>query len=341
SGRSGQEAPMTAVAPAAASVEVRGTRSLLGARIVHSMPDLVTSALAGFALPAMVLLLAGHFSPGWVLPAGIAGAVIAVAVCGAGPEHVERRALRYTLIAIGLVLAGCVVNSFFSAENVFAHRDPATYNLAGRWLMDHPQLGIPVQPDIFGSPAGGSGSSAGFGQSGPAQLYAQGNHLLPALLAVTGWLFGTTALLKANVTFGALALLAFFGLARRVVDEPLALVAMVALAVSMPLIFVSRDTYSEPLALLFLVGGLGLLHRAVLSGLARDFAPAGFVLGTSAMARIDSGVSLLAVVVMAALLPIFAARPARRAAVLSAGALVGGTVVPVLIGWLDVAHLSY
>src|SRR5262249_33721272 len=226
-GRSGQEAPMTAVAPAAATVEVRGTRSRLGARIVHSMPDLVTSALAGFALPAMVLLLAGHCSRGWVLPAGIAGAVIAVAVCGAGPEHVERRALRYTLIAIGLVLAWCVVNSFFSAENVFAHRDPATYNLAGRWLMDHPQLGIPVQPDIFGSPAGGSRSSAGLGVSGRAQFYAQGNHLLPALLAVTGWLFGTTALLKANVTFGALALLAFFGRARGVVDEPLALVAMV------------------------------------------------------------------------------------------------------------------
>jgi hypothetical protein len=332
---------MAAVAPAAATVEVRGTRSRLGARIVYSAPDLVTSALAGFALPAMVLLLAGHFSPGWVLPAGVAGAAIAVAVCGAGPEHIDRRALRYTLIAIGLAFAWCVVNSFFSAENVFAHRDPATYNLAGRWLMDHPQLGIPAQPEIFGSPAGGSGSSAGFGLSSPVQLYAQGNHLLPALLAVTGWLFGIAALLKVNVTFGALALLAFFGLARRVVDAPLALVAMVAFAVSMPLIFVSRDTYSEPLALLFLVGGLGLLHRAVISGLVRDFALAGFVLGTSAMARIDSNVSLLAVLVTAAMLPIFAARTARRAAVTQAWALVGGTVVPVLVGWLDVAHLSY
>jgi Dolichyl-phosphate-mannose-protein mannosyltransferase len=332
---------MTAVAPAAVTVEARGTRSRLGVRIVHSAPDLVTSALAGFALPAMVLLLDGHFSPGWVLPAGVAGAAVAVAVCGAGPEHVDRRAVRYTLIAIGLALVWCIVNSFFSAENVFAHRDPATYNLSGRWLMDHSRLGIPTQPEIFGSPAGGSGSSAGFGLSGSTQLYAQGNHLLPALLAVAGWLFGTTALLKANVTFGALALLAFFGLARRVVDAPLALVAMVAFAVSMPLIFVSRDTYSEPLALLFLVGGLGLLHRAVSSGRVRDFALAGFVLGTSAMARIDSDVSLLAVLVTAALFPIFAPRTARREAVRSACALVGGTAVPILIGWLDVAHLSY
>jgi hypothetical protein len=332
---------MTAVAAAAATVEAPATRSRLSVRIVHSVPDLVASALAGFALPAMVLLLAGHFSPGWVFPAGVAGAALAVAVCGAGPEHVDRRAVRYTLIAIGLAFAWCLINSFFSAENLFAHRDPATYNLTGRWLMDHSHLRIPSQAEIFGSPAGGAGGSAGFGQDGPDQLYSQGNHLLPALLAVSGWLFGIAGLLKANVTFGALALLTFFGLARRVVDPPLALLAMVVFGVSMPLIFVSRDTYSESLALLFLVGGLGLLHRAVGSGLHRDFALAGFVLGTSAMARVDSGVSLLAVLLTAAIFPIFARPTERRKAVLSAYALVGGLVVPVLVGWLDVAHLSY
>lgn len=332
---------MTAVAPATAAVEARAARSRLRARLVGSAPDLVTSAVAGFALPAMALLLAGYFSPVWVLPAGIAGAAVAVAVCGAGPDHVDPQTVRYTLVAIGVALAWCVGNSFFSAENLFAHRDPATYNLAGRWLMDHASLHIPTRPEVFGWPAGGFGFSAGFSRSAPAELYAQGNHLLPALLAVTGWLFGTTALLKANVTFGALALLAFFGLARRMVDPPLALVAMVAFAVSMPLIFVSRDTYSEPLALLFLVGGLGLLHRAVISWRVRDFALAGFVLGTSAMARIDSDVSLLAVLATAAAFPIFATRTARRPAALRALALVAGIAVPVLVGWLDVSRLSY
>ena len=50
------------------------------------------------------------------------------------------------------------------------------------------------------------------------------------------------------------------------------------------------------------------------------------------MARIDSDVSLLAVLVTAALFPIFATRTTRRKALLSAYALVGGTVVPVLVG---------
>lgn len=332
---------MTAVAASAPAVEVRSPMSRRVARIVVAGPDLVASALAGFALPAMVLLLAGHFSPGWVLPFGLAGAALAVTVCGTEPRPVDRRAVQCTLIAIGIALTWLIVNCFFSAENLFAHRDPATYNLAGRWLMNHPGLHIPVQADVFGTVGTNGSGSAGFGRSAPAELYAQGNHLLPVMLAVVGWLFGPGALLKGNVVLGALALFVLFGLARRVVSGPLALVAMIAFAVSMPMIFVSRDTYSEPLALLFLVGGLGLLHRAVESGRVRDFALAGFVLASAVPARIDSNVSLLAVLVTAALFPIFASRADRRLAVWCSLALVGGTVVPTLIGWLDVTRLSF
>ena len=250
---------MTAVASSAPSVASRPATTPLVLRIVHSAPDLIVSAFAGFGLPAMLLLLAGRFSPGWVLPLGLIGAAVAVAVCGVGRAPVDRRAVVYTLIAIGIVLVWVVVNSFYSAENLFAHRDPATYNLAGRWLMDHSNLHIPIQSDVFGSPGGGQGSGAGFSARSSTELYAQGNHLLPAMLAVFGWLFGVGAIFKANVVFGGLALLVFFALARRVMDDRFALVAMVVLGVSMPMIFVSRDTYSEPLALLFLVGGLGLL----------------------------------------------------------------------------------
>jgi hypothetical protein len=332
---------MTAVAASVPSVDAAPVPSPFAVRVVHSAPDLVPVALAGFALPAMLLLLAGRFSPGWVLPLGAAGTGLAVVGYGPGERNVDRRALAHTLLAIGFVAAWLAVNSFFSAENVFAHRDPATYNLAARWLMDHSELRIAVHPELFGSPAGGSGGSAGFGLSTATELYAQGNHLLPAVLAATGWLFGTGALLRANVAIGALALLAFFGLARRVVGGPLALLAMTVFAVSMPLIFVSRDTYSEPLALLFLVGGLGLLHRAVDSGRVRDFALAGFVVSMSAPARIDSDVSLLAVVVTAAAFPLFASRATRRVATMRALALVGGAIGPTLIGWLDVTQLSY
>src|SRR5882757_9696014 len=113
---------MTAVASASA-VDAPAVRSRLAARVVYSARDQVASALAGFALPTMVLLLAGRFSPGWVLPLGVVGAALAMVVVGAGSEHVDRRALRCTLIAIGVALLWAIVNSFFSAENLYAHRD--------------------------------------------------------------------------------------------------------------------------------------------------------------------------------------------------------------------------
>jgi MFS family permease len=315
-------------------------RSRLLARVVCATPDLVPSAVAGFALPAIVLLLAGHFSPGWVLPIGTAGAALAMVVCGVDSEPVDRRVVICTLAAIGIALAWLAVNSFFSAENVFAHRDPATYDLAGRWLMDHAQMPIPTHPEIFGPPDGYYEASAGFGQSEPGQVYAQGNHLLPAMLAAVGWLFGATALLKANIAFGAAALLVVFGLARRVVGPQLALVAMVTFAVSMPLVFVSRDTYSEPLALLFLMGGLALLQRAIESGRVRDFGLAGFVAALAAPVRIDSDVGLLAIPVAAAALLVFAAPERRRRVAAQCAALLGAMAVPILVGWLDVTLLS-
>ena len=318
------------------------TRQARSSRVVASAPELVVSAVAGFALPAMVLLLAGHFSPGWVFPFGLAGAAAAVMVCGLGSERVDRRVVLCTVAAAGIAVAWLVVNSFFSAENFFAHRDPATYDLAGRWLMDHSRMPIATHPEIFGNPPGSGDASAGFGNtlSGAGHVYAQGNHLLPAMLAVVGWLFGTTAMLKANVAFGAIALFAFFGLARRVVTPPLALLAMTVVAVSMPMAFVSRDTYSEPLALLFLMGGLALLQRAVESGRVRDFALAGGVAGMAAPVRIDSDASLLAIIVMAALLLVFCAPSRRRHALACAGALLGAAAVPAVIGWVDVSQLS-
>ena len=58
-------------------------------------------------------------------------------------------------------------------------------------------------------------------------------------------------------------------------------------------------------------------------------------------ARIDSGVSLLAVLATAAALPIFVARAARRIAIVRALVLVGCLAVPTLVGWLDVTRLSF
>lgn len=322
--------------PRTAAIEARA----LLPRLAVASPELVAAAMAGFSVGPMILLLAGAFTAPVAIPLGLVGAAAAMWACGVPAEPTTRRTLLFTVAAAVVALAWFLCNLRYYAEDVYATRDPATYGIGARWLMDHSSLNIPVHAEVFGTPSGATLDASGFQVATRGILNAQGNHLLPALMSLAGSAFGTTALLQANVAIGALALFVFFGLARHIVGAPLALLAMTAFAVSMPLVYVSRDAYSEPLLLLFLMGGLAFLHRAIKSGRVADFALAGFVAGCSAMVRIDSYSALLAVVVAAIAVVAIAGVDRRRAGALRGVAVIAGGAVPVLVGWLDLTRLS-
>jgi hypothetical protein len=304
------------------------------------VPDLLPVAVAGFSVPAIVMLLANHFIPALALALGVVGASVAVGLVRVGAVEIARRDVVLAGVGMGIVGIWIVLNLRFSAENLFAQRDSATYELTARWLVDHQSLPIHTQPDLFGSPPGFDGTSAGFQHQTDTTVFAQGNHLLPVLLAIVGSVFGATAMLKANVVLAGIALLAFFAIARRVVGAGFALVGLVAFAVSMPIIYVSRDTFTEPLALLFLMGGLALLYRAVDTGRTLDFAAAGFVTSVAAVVRIDAYAALLSLLVVAAVLLAVAAPQQRRGAAWRSAALLGSAVPMVVVGYLDVSWLS-
>ncbi|PZS12489.1 MAG: hypothetical protein DLM57_18805 [Pseudonocardiales bacterium] len=310
------------------------------ARLSVAAPELVAAAVAGFSIGPMILLLAGAFTAPAAIGLGVVGALAAMVVSGLPAEPVTRRSVQFTGAAAVLAVAWFAYNVRYYAQDVYATRDPAVYGLTARWLMEHSSLNIPVHADVFGTPPGATLQAAGFQTVSPGTLHAQGNHLVPALMSLAGSTSGATALLQANVALGALALFVLFGLARRIVGAPLALLVMTTLAVSMPFLYVSRDAFSEPLMLLFLMGGLALLHRAVTSWRVADFALAGFVAACSGMARVDSYGALLAVVVAAIAVAASAGAAERGAATLRGVAVIAGGVVPVLLGWLDLAQLS-
>lgn len=309
-------------------------------RLAVGAPELLAAGVAGFSLGPMILLLADAFTAPVAIPLGLAGAAAAMWVCGLPAEPAQRGTLVCTAVAALITLAWFGYNVRYYAQDVYATRDPATYGLAARWLMDHSSLNIPTHLDVFGRIPHVDSGSAGFRPVTIDTLHVQGNHLLPALAALSGAAFGVTAMLQANVAFGALSLFVFYGLARRIVGAPLALLAMTVLAISMPFVYVSRDTYSEPLMLLFLMGGLTLLHRAITSRRVADFALAGFVAGTATMVRVDSYGALLAVVAAAIVVLAIAATGRRRAAALRSVAVLAGGTVPLAVGWLDITQLS-
>jgi hypothetical protein len=223
---------------------------------------LLPALFAGFSLVAMVLLHLGLYRPALVLPLGLIGA--AVAALGVGLVRPEPMAGSRLLdgAAVLVTLGFAALNVRYSAQNISVFRDPAAYAVTGQWLVHHGSLPIPVSAEAFGAVPGVSFNSAAFG-SGPAAgfVYPQYSNLLPGLLAVGGWLYSDGLLLKLNPLIGSAALLGFYGLARQYTARIWALVAVIVLGVSLPQLRFSRNAYSEPVTMLFLVGGLALLER--------------------------------------------------------------------------------
>lgn len=320
-----------------------GRQSSLAVRLLVAAPELVASAVAGFTIGPMILLLANHFSLGLGAVVGLLGAAVALVVHGLPRESATPGEALLCGLAVAFVLWWIVANLHYAGENVYAIRDPSTYAIAGHWLTDHDSLAIHAHPEIFGQPPGARGVvSGGFNNIAHIPIvYAQGNHLLPVMLAMSTVVGGSQAVFTGNIVFGGLALLAFFGLGRRVTHSAgLALLATVALGISIPMVYVSRDTFSEPLTMLFLVGGLALLVRGTSRHSIRDYGLAGFVGSCSAMVRVDSDVALLGFVAGAVIICGLAPRGQRRRPVLCAAAIVAGGAGPTLMGWLDVRWLS-
>lgn len=313
----------------------------LASALLESLPLLVPALFAGFSLVAMVLLQFGAFRPVLVLPLGLVGAaVVARGVALTRPEPVAGpRWLDGAAVLAALGFAA--FNARYSAQNIDVFRDPAIYAITGQWLVHHGSLPIPVHPEVFGPVKGVSFFSQGFDPSRvPGFVQPQFGNLLSGLLAVGGWLGGERLLLRLNPLISGAALFAFYGLARQYAGRFWALVAVGALGVSLPELHFSRNSYSEPVTMLFVVGGLALLREAQRRGKLTGYGLAGLVLGSAVLARIDGFFFLLAVPLFAA--AVLAAAPAgqRLQTARQVGVFVVAVAIPATVAMVNLIKLS-
>jgi hypothetical protein len=206
---------------------------------------------------------------------------------------------------VAVTLAFLVLELAMCSEQIIVRRDPASYVQFATWLTDHGSLPISQMRWAFG---GGdpilSYQSPAFYQRGGA-LVPQFMAGLPLVLSFGGWIGGTYAMLAMAPILGACAVLSFAGLVARLVGSRWAPVGALALALTLPMQWVSRATYSELPALVLLLGGLALLHdvRETRSGAARaGTLLAGLALGLTVLVRIDGMRDVLPVVVFSGLL---------------------------------------
>ncbi|UOY01213.1 glycosyltransferase family 39 protein [Blastococcus sp. PRF04-17] len=270
------------------SPERSGTRTGSDAvwSAVASIPERLLLAFLVFCYVSAVAYVGGFFRPVVVAPVTLVLVALTWWFLPAGGGRTVWSAVG-SLLALGVSGAWFLLNLPYLGERIRVGRDPDVYTLAALWLLNNRSPEIPVPP--------GSTEASGF-YLVDGVLEPQGNHLVAAVSASAGWVFGENAVFWGNLACGAAALLALYVLGRRLVGPLWALVPVLALAVSLPMLEFSRAMYSEPLALTFTFLGASLLWDAWKSDRLPAYVAAGVAFGGVALARIDGTLPLIGVV---------------------------------------------
>ena len=125
------------------------------------------------------------------------------------------------------------------------------------WISQHGSLPIPLDTAAFGHAPGVTYASAAFYQVGNS-LVPQFMAGLPMLLSLGFWAGGARVAVLWAPVLGALGIFTFGGLVARLVGPRWAPLGALAMAITIPEPYVSRNTYSETLAQILFLGALSL-----------------------------------------------------------------------------------
>jgi hypothetical protein len=232
------------------------------------LPALV---LLTFLLTSFPLLLVGYFKPVPVIVLWLALTALVVpyawrrvpsvsgaadwGTAGAGQAGPTPRWVLWSLVAIAVAFG--VFQGIYHSEFVIVQLDAASYMEFATWISKHGSLPIPQDTAAFGHASGITFWSAAFYNVG-SSVVPQFMAGLPMLLSVGFWAGGARLALLWGPLLGALGVFMFGGLVARLVGPRWAPFAALAMAIGIPEAYASRNTYSEPLAQILLLGGLSL-----------------------------------------------------------------------------------
>jgi hypothetical protein len=262
------------------------------------------------------------------------------------PGSLRERQFFDILVVVG-VLLWMVVNIRYTSQNIYSYRDPGVYALTASWIQDNKSLDIP-ETKLLGDKADISKlqlktGSAGFGGSLVERntMYAQGAHMMPALLGVAGKIVDSPNIMLAlNPVFGASALLSVYAVARLFIRPRWAFLSVIVMGATLPLLYFSRDTYSEPLAVTMNFGALALLYGAMKSKSLWLWFIAGLTAGGIVLSRVDGYLTLAALAACFAIILAVTKKKERTAKLRQIAVYAIGVSVISLLGYLDITQMS-
>jgi hypothetical protein len=227
-----------------------------------TLPFLLTSfplLLIGWFKPVPVILLwlilsAVTVPYAWRRIPSVTGAPD-LDTAGEGKAAATPRWTLWTLIAISVAFG--VFQSIYHSQFIIVMLDPASYMQFASWISQHGSLPIPQHAADFGNATGVTYASAAFYQVGNV-IVPQFMAGLPMLLSLGFWAGGARIAVFWGPVLGAAAVFTFGGLAARLVGPRWAPFAALAIGITIPEQYVSRGTFSEPLAQILFLGALSL-----------------------------------------------------------------------------------
>ena len=315
-------------------------------RVLEGLPLYVPIFIASFGFSIILLLCFGVLTNLAVVCFALPFSLIVTIYSASKFKLRTPSAIRERRIgSLGIILLSLVWIAFnigFNSEDVYINRDPGSYNVTARWLMDNDNL------IIYGSQSFGDDNSVGPDTAAYSQvpadhdnrLYAQAPHLFPALIALVGRVMGPEAMMKTNIIIGGMALLAVYGFIRTLVRPRWALFSVFVLGISLPMIYFSRDTYTEPLTMLLTFGALSALIAVQKSKNYLLWGIVGGVAASGVLARIDAYLLLGGFFASLVALVLLQRKEDTIAYSKRALAFLTGATSVGLLGWWDVSVLS-
>ena len=292
----------------------------------------------------LILTLFGHYRTWIVLLAaalGVAGTWKFVCALAPKPHPTTgddakrlRTASAWAVVAvIGIGILGAYSMTRLG-QHVVIQRDPGAYANAGKWLADTGSLEVDASSDLLASVPGLNYQSPAIYSIDDDQLEFQFSHGPDVAIAVAYDVAGRRGLFAASAATGMFALLAIYlALSRVAGSGAIATAGTLGFGASVPFVYVTRNTYSEPFALLVMTLAVALLLSRAGPTRLRVIA-VGICLGASLMFRVDSLLNVLGLIAVGVVLAI---RGLQRRDLMY-GAI--AAAVPATIGWIDLKRLA-
>ncbi len=294
--------------------------------------------LAGVGIVGLVLAVMGAYSTAAAL---VVGSILAVGglwlARGRADERAPAPSSWPAVAACALALGFVVWAGWSPSQHLLINQDPGGYTETARWLVRDGSLEVDAaQGGLSGDPAVRFESNAAYDMGG-GRLEFQFNHLTSVILAAAYDVGGYRLMFRMPALIGGVGLLCVYAVAVAATGRArLSLLAPGALALSAPFLYVTTDTFSEPLTMALLWAAMFALLLAHRRPSVAIGALGGFLLGAITATRVDATLYVaLAVPLCAASLLASPDRAVRRARTAAFGAAALAALVTGLVGWVD------